>query len=56
LESALDSIRVSFDPNSNVNDDSELHELKELLPRNSTEAGRQIDFNNEQPESAWASI
>jgi hypothetical protein len=39
---------VSFDPDSNVNDESDLHHEKELSPTNSTEAGRQIDFSDEQ--------
>jgi hypothetical protein len=39
---------VSFDSDSNVNDESDEHDEKELTPRNSTEAGRQIDFNDEQ--------
>jgi hypothetical protein len=30
--------------------------VKELSPRNSTEAGRQIDCNDEQPESVFDSI
>jgi hypothetical protein len=47
---------VSFDPDSKVNDESDLHPLKHPSPRNSTDAGRQIDFNDEQPESALASI
>jgi hypothetical protein len=47
-QSALDSIRVSFDPDSNVNDESDLQPEKDFSPRNSTEAGRQIDFNDEQ--------
>jgi hypothetical protein len=37
------SIRVSFDPSSNVNDQSESQDANERLPRTSTEAGRQID-------------
>jgi hypothetical protein len=56
LESASSSIRVSFDPDSNVNDDNEVHPLKDLHPRNSTEKGRQIAANDEQPSSALASI
>jgi hypothetical protein len=55
-QSAYASIRVSFDPNSNVNDESELHMAKERFPRRSTDAGRQIDCNDEQPWSAYASI
>jgi hypothetical protein len=47
---------VSFDPDSNVNGESNPHPENELSPRNSTEAGRQIDFNDEEPESAFASI
>jgi hypothetical protein len=35
---------------------SELQDLKERTPRNSTEAGRQIDWSDKQPESALASI
>jgi hypothetical protein len=49
-------MRVSFEPDSNINDESDVHDKKELSPRNSSEAGRQIDFNDEQPESAFASI
>jgi hypothetical protein len=43
---------VSFEFGSNVNDESEQHPEKHLLPRNSTDDGRQIDFNVEQPENA----
>jgi hypothetical protein len=39
-KSALGSIRVSFDPDSNVNDESDSQHMKELSPRNSTEVGR----------------
>jgi hypothetical protein len=39
-----------------VNDDIDVHPEKELFPRYSTEAGRQIDFNDEQPENADPSI
>jgi hypothetical protein len=46
--SALDSIRRSFDPDSNVNDESDPHKKKGFSPTNSTEAGRQIDFSDEQ--------
>jgi hypothetical protein len=46
-ESVLPSIRVSFDPNSNVNDESAVPSEKELLPRKSTEAGKQIGLNDE---------
>jgi hypothetical protein len=55
-QSASDAIRVSFDPDSNVNDESDLHPQKDLSPRNSTEAGRQIDFNDEQLQSAHDAI
>jgi hypothetical protein len=54
--SASDSIRVSFDPNAKVNDESDVQSEKELSPRNSTEAGRQIDCSNEQPRKAEPSI
>jgi hypothetical protein len=33
-----------------------VHDEKEALPINSTEEGRQIDFNNEQLDSASLSI
>jgi hypothetical protein len=56
LENASASIRVSFDPDSNVNDDSDQHNEKASSPRNSTEAGRQIDLNEKQLENAFASI
>jgi hypothetical protein len=52
----FDSIRVSFDPGSNSKDESFVHREKEPGPRNSTEAGRQIDLNDEQEASALASI
>jgi hypothetical protein len=47
-QNAFRSIRVSFDPGSNVNDKTDLHEQREAAPRNSTDAGRQIDLNDEQ--------
>jgi hypothetical protein len=50
------SIRDSFVPCSNVNDESDVHEEKEDSPRNSTAAGRQIDFNDEHSQNARASI
>jgi hypothetical protein len=55
-EKAFASIRVSFDPDSNVNDESDLHEEKELAPRNPTDAGRQTDCNFEQLWKAFDSI
>jgi hypothetical protein len=55
-ESAFASIRVSFDPDSKVNDESDVHEENEDSPINTTEAGRQTDANDEQPSSAFASI
>jgi hypothetical protein len=45
---ARDSIRVSFEPDSNVSNESELHDDKQPSPRDSTEAGRQIDSNDKQ--------
>jgi hypothetical protein len=39
-----------------VNDESDLHNEKHSSPRNSTDAGRQIDFNDEQSKSAFDSI
>jgi hypothetical protein len=56
LENASRSIRVSFDPDSNVNVESEMHPKKDLHPRNWIAAGRQIDCNNEQSENASLSI
>jgi hypothetical protein len=50
-ESAFAPIRVSFDPDSNINDESHQQYEKASSPRNSTDAGRQIDFNDEQPEN-----
>jgi hypothetical protein len=55
-ESAFASIRVSFDPDSNVNDESNSHQLKEHFPRVSTEAGRQTDSNESQDMNADDSI
>jgi hypothetical protein len=46
-DSAIASIRVSFDPDSNANDESESHPQKHCSPRNSTDTGTQIDFNDE---------
>jgi hypothetical protein len=46
-ENAFASIRLSFEPDSNVNDESDVHKENEDSPRNSTEAGRQIDVNDE---------
>jgi hypothetical protein len=53
-ESALASIRVSFDPRSNVNVERQRHDLKQSLQRVSTEAGMQIDCNDEQPSNVQA--
>jgi hypothetical protein len=39
-----------------VNNESELQDEKELSPRNSTDAGRQIDANEQQSEKACVSI
>jgi hypothetical protein len=47
-ETAYRPIRVSFDPNPKVNDLSDVQPAKDCVPRNSTEAGRQIDFKDEQ--------
>jgi hypothetical protein len=47
-ESAPASIRVSFDPGSIINEARDPQSCKECFPRTSTEAGRQIDFNDEQ--------
>jgi hypothetical protein len=55
-ENACDSIRVSFETDSKVIDESNLHDSKHRLQRVSTEAGMQIDRNDEQSENAFASI
>jgi hypothetical protein len=52
IESADASIRVNFDPISNVNDESDLPDKKERLARDSPEAGREIDRKDEQLESS----
>jgi hypothetical protein len=44
-ESASAPIRVSFEPDSKVNDESNLQQEKERSERITTEAGRQIDLN-----------
>jgi hypothetical protein len=45
-ERAHDSIRVSFDPDSNDNEQSDPQQENENSPRNAIEAGREIDFND----------
>jgi hypothetical protein len=51
FENDLSSIRISFDPLSNINEESERQSEKQLGPKISTDAGIQIeridDFNNE---------
>jgi hypothetical protein len=47
-ESARASIRVSFEPDSNVNDERDFKLQKHLRHNISTEAGIQIDWNLEQ--------
>jgi hypothetical protein len=42
------SIRFSFESDSQVNDDSDVQPENEPSPRNTTDAGRQIDFSDEQ--------
>jgi hypothetical protein len=56
LKKALAPIPVSFEPDSNVNDESELQPEKGFSPTNSTEAGKQINSNDEHLERASASI
>jgi hypothetical protein len=55
-ENASASIRVSFDSDSNVNDESDSHDEKDLSPRNSTDAGRQMDINDKQEWNESAPI
>jgi hypothetical protein len=55
-ESVLASIRVSIDPDSNVNDKSDSQDEKESPQKNSTDAGRQIDLNDEEFAKALLSI
>jgi hypothetical protein len=47
---------VSFDPDSNVNDESCVQCSKHFSPRISTEEGIQIDFSDEQRENEYRSI
>jgi hypothetical protein len=51
LENDCSSIRISFDPLSNVNEESERQSEKQSRPRISTDAGIQTeridDFHNE---------
>jgi hypothetical protein len=55
-ESAFVSIRLSFDPDSNVNDESEEHDEKEFSERNSTKEGTQTDRNDEKCTNKSAPI
>jgi hypothetical protein len=55
-ESAHGSIRVSFDPRSNVNDERDFDNSQNRSQRTSTEAGMQIACNDEQSENARVSI
>jgi hypothetical protein len=55
-ENAFGPIRLNRDSRSNVNDESDLQSQKTSSPISSTEAGREIDCNDEQPESALLSI
>jgi hypothetical protein len=48
LENARPSIVLRFDPDSNVNDESDVHDEKQLNPIDATEAGRRIEVNAEQ--------
>jgi hypothetical protein len=51
-EKAFSEIRVSWDPESNVNEESDLHVRKQPSGIIVTDAGRQKDRNREQNESA----
>jgi hypothetical protein len=53
---ALSPIRVSFDPDSIVNEESDVHHENESLQSTSTEAGRQIECNDGQKEHDSNSI
>jgi hypothetical protein len=55
-ESAFASIRVSFEQDSNVNDESDAQPERYLSPITSTKQGIQIDISLEQPVNAFASI
>jgi hypothetical protein len=48
-QNAYSSMRISLDPDSKVNDESDLHSRKQRSQRTSTDAGRQIVFNDKQP-------
>jgi hypothetical protein len=53
---ALASIRVSVDTDSNVNSESEVHPKKHSLLRTSTNAGMQIEHRDEHEQNAFRSI
>jgi hypothetical protein len=53
---ALASIRINFDPNSKVNDERDLQSEKHSWQRTAVDAGRAMDFNNEQHENAFPPI
>jgi hypothetical protein len=50
------SIRVSFDRDSKVTDESSLHHPKHLAQTASTDAGMQIDAKLEHPQNASVPI
>jgi hypothetical protein len=53
---AAPSIRVSFDPDSKVNDESDVHQQKEPTQRTSTDAGIHIILSDEQEANEFSSI
>jgi hypothetical protein len=55
-EKTSSSIRRSFDPDSKLTAEIDLHRAKQDLQRISTEEGIQIDFSDEQTDNALSSI
>jgi hypothetical protein len=53
---APSSIRLSFDPDSNVNDESDLHQQKDPPQRTSTDAGIQIVLSDEHEANEFSEI
>jgi hypothetical protein len=56
LRGIVVTIRLSFDPDSSVNEESDSHAKKQCRPRIPTEAGKQMDNSEEQPEKILAPI
>jgi hypothetical protein len=50
------SIRFNLESDSKVNEESDVHIMKQPSPRISTDAGIQIDWNDRQPTNAYPQI